>query len=579
MLLLREIRIYVLKRVKEGAATIMGKNYQILDLFSGAGGLSNGFEQTGKFSVIGAVELSKAAQKTYIKNHGNDENLILKAPNSGISDITMIDFKSLQLDSEKTIVIGGPPCQGFSNANRQKNYLISGNNQLVKEYARAIRDIKPVAFLMENVKSMNSSVHKFFVTNFVEGDENDFSSQIHLDDISRPGQTVLYEKDDIELIISTSNELKTIISDYTYISDIPAPIITEPLLITRLRTIEQRIKNLSQVQLKNAKELKEIKKIISSLEEYSDHKIFEPIIIPTLEVLNLLLVESVSSSQLKEKLQNFIDLNRFLTRCQELKDENIECSELELVNGSPFTMRISVQSYNVVEYLKRLFTFYGYSLDSGVLNSSHFEVPQRRFRFMMMGVHLTNKKVELPKINIGEVFSVRDAISDLEDIDPQQEIENYDANIYRNIKVSGELLNYYRDGIDELLLFDHINTKSSPLIQKRYEHILSSNGKNFHSLPNDMKESYSDASRTQNTVYLRLDYDEPSPTVINVRKSMWQHPSKARALSIREAARLQSFKDCFIFEGKKDERYQQIGNAVPPKLAKAVANKMLEYLP
>ncbi len=59
---------------------------------------------------------------------------------------------------------------------------------------------------------------------------------------------------------------------------------------------------------------------------------------------------------------------------------------------------------------------------------------------------------------------------------------------------------------------------------------------------------------------------------------MWQHPTKARAISIREAARLQSFQDKFVFEGRKDERYQQIGNAVPPLLAKAIAEKILEYL-
>lgn len=556
----------------------MTKHYQILDLFSGAGGLSNGFEQTGIFSVIGAVELNKAAQKTYIRNHGNNENLILKAPGSDVSDITMIDFKSLQLNPETTIVIGGPPCQGFSNANRQKNYLISGNNQLVKEYARAIRDIRPVGFLMENVKSMNSSVHKFFVTNSYDGDQNDFSSQRHLDEISQPGQALLYEKDDIELVLSNSNQLKTIVSEFSNISNVPSPLITEPLLITRLRTIEQRIKNLNQVKLKNAKEIKEIKQIVSILEEYNDYELFEPIILQTLEVLNLLLIKPVSAGLLKEKLQNFIDLNRFLTRCQELNDENIACSEIKLVDGSPFTMRISVQSYNVVEYLKRLFAFYGYSLDSGVLNSSHFEVPQRRFRFMMMGIHLAKEKVELPRKIEGKIFSVRDAIFDLEDIDPQQEIETYNANIYKGVKGTNELLNYYREGSSDNLLFDHINTKSSPLIQQRYEHILNSNGKNFHSLPDNLKESYSDASRTQNTVYLRLDYDEPSPTVINIRKSMWQHPSKARALSIREAARLQSFKDCFIFEGRKDERYQQIGNAVPPIMAKAVANQMLNYL-
>ncbi|MCJ1907737.1 DNA cytosine methyltransferase [Planococcus ruber] len=556
----------------------MTKQYKILDLFSGAGGLSSGFEQTGRFSVVGAVEINEAAQKTFIRNHGNNNELVLKSPETNKSDITKIDFKSLNLKSDETVVIGGPPCQGFSNANRQKNYLISGNNQLVKEYARAIRDIKPVAFLMENVKSMNSSVHKFFVTNYVEDNLNDFSSQKHLDEISKTGEVQLYEEDDIELVLSNSAQLKEILREFNEISNVPAPLITDALLITRLRTIEQRMKNLTSVQLKNAKEKMEVKKILLLLSNYSAYRNFDSIIINTVEGLQLLLEEPVSSHLLKEKIQNFIDLNRFLTRCQELKDENIFCGSIELVEGSDFTMRVSVFSYNVVQYLKRLFVSYGYSLDSKVLDASQFGVPQRRHRFMMMGIRKTIHKVELPTTNNGRLFTVKDAIKDLESILPQHEMENYNANIYTTPDISSELLNYYREGMKCNLLYDHINTKSSPLIQERYEHILNSKGKNFHSLPDSMKKTYTDASRTQNTVYLRLNYEEPSPTVINVRKSMWQHPSKARALSIREAARLQSFQDKFAFEGRKDERYQQIGNAVPPIMAKAVADKMLSYL-
>ena len=59
---------------------------------------------------------------------------------------------------------------------------------------------------------------------------------------------------------------------------------------------------------------------------------------------------------------------------------------------------------------------------------------------------------------------------------------------------------------------------------------------------------------------------------------MWNHPERSRALSIREAARLQSFKDDFVFKGTKDQQYQQVGNAVPPLLARAVAEQMLKLL-
>ena len=89
---------------------------------------------------------------------------------------------------------------------------------------------------------------------------------------------------------------------------------------------------------------------------------------------------------------------------------------------------------------------------------------------------------------------------------------------------------------------------------------------------------YENPARTQNTIYRRLDPCKPSDTVVNVRKSMWIHPNLDRAVSAREAARLQSFPDTYKFYGTKDSVYQQIGNAVPPLLGRAVAESVLNLL-
>lgn len=59
---------------------------------------------------------------------------------------------------------------------------------------------------------------------------------------------------------------------------------------------------------------------------------------------------------------------------------------------------------------------------------------------------------------------------------------------------------------------------------------------------------------------------------------MWIHPVQDRAISVREAARLQTFPDSFIFCGTKDQQYQQVGNAVPPIMAKAIAKKVAKLL-
>lgn len=94
--------------------------YKVVDLFAGAGGLSLGFMQTKKYDIKVAFENNPAMQKTYKKNHmGVDVQ----------DDVCLADYNDIQKKYGKIdVVIGGPPCQGFSNANRQKNHAISQNN-------------------------------------------------------------------------------------------------------------------------------------------------------------------------------------------------------------------------------------------------------------------------------------------------------------------------------------------------------------------------------------------------------------------------------------------------------------------
>jgi DNA (cytosine-5)-methyltransferase 1 len=113
--------------------------FKVISLFSGSGGLDLGFLATGKFEIIYANDFSKTACLTYSNNIGNH--------------IVCEDISKLINLPKADIIIGGPPCQGFSTANPSRSFD-DPRNHLFKEYSRIIKEVKPKLFLMENVSGM-----------------------------------------------------------------------------------------------------------------------------------------------------------------------------------------------------------------------------------------------------------------------------------------------------------------------------------------------------------------------------------------------------------------------------------------
>jgi A/G-specific adenine glycosylase len=126
-----------------------------IDLFAGAGGLSLGFEQAG-FNIRYAIENDKHAAETYKRNREHNKDLIVDTRN--ISDIKPKEIlKKLGLKKgELDIVIGGPPCQGFSTSNMRTRNLANPQNQLVFKFIEFVNALKPEWFLMENVAGLAS---------------------------------------------------------------------------------------------------------------------------------------------------------------------------------------------------------------------------------------------------------------------------------------------------------------------------------------------------------------------------------------------------------------------------------------
>jgi len=130
--------------------------YKILDLFSGAGGMAEGFINAG-FSIPYASDISKQAMQTYVNRHkqlGFKTNFI----NDDLNNIVTNEQMMNELRNQKfDVVIGGPPCQGFSNAGKRCQSDV--RNKLVLSYLKMIDTVKPKYFVMENVTGIKSFVY------------------------------------------------------------------------------------------------------------------------------------------------------------------------------------------------------------------------------------------------------------------------------------------------------------------------------------------------------------------------------------------------------------------------------------
>lgn len=525
---------------------------KIVDLFAGAGGLSLGFEMTEMFEMVLAVENNRFAQETYKKNNQNVEIC---------GDIRNVDYEAcIKKNGHIDVVIGGPPCQGFSNANRQKSKLISGNNSLVKEYIKAIKSLKPDVFVMENVKTIASKSHKFFMT--ANEDISELGVQIH-------NEKMMIYKNDKQLA-----ELFMLLNDSAFRNQH----LLDNETLKSLKLINRKF-------LREEKAKEYFKKKSANINKFLEKiKPPEGILLPVFysEVIGQAIkgiAEYSSTGQgyesCKANITKLNDVQNAIESIRELENNHV----LYKLKMDESEIYIESKTYIVMDYLKATFSKLGYEFVAGTINAAMFGVPQKRNRYVIIGARKDAEIKEplfLPKPIINNeqnYYTVTDALMDLANLNTSFSTDESTIEI-KNMLAPKNMFDLIVKNSNTIS--NHIVTNSTEEAKKRFASL--NQGENFHDLKVDLKKSYSDPTRTQNTIYKRLISNEPSDTVLNARKSMWIHPTIDRAVSVREVARLQSFPDSYIFSGTKDSQYQQIGNAVPPLLARAIAETVLNIL-
>ena len=217
--------------------------------------------------------------------------------------------------------------------------------------------------------------------------------------------------------------------------------------------------------------------------------------------------------------------------------------------------------------IEQLLKDLGYNVNCKVLNASDYGVPQNRLRAFFVAIRNDYKETfDFEQLKKKPKVYVKEAIAELYDLDknPKDKLINKPQNKY---------LKYLRKENQEI--FNHEIVYPAQLTQERISHV--PQGGNWANIPVELFPN--NRNNRHSSAFKRLDERACSVTIdTGNAHSNYFHPLYNRIPTVREAARIQSFKDNFVITGSRTSQYRQIGNAVPPLLAKAISDLLIKYI-
>ena len=205
----------------------------------------------------------------------------------------------------------------------------------------------------------------------------------------------------------------------------------------------------------------------------------------------------------------------------------------------------------------------GYNVEYKTINASLYGVPQNRLRVIFVGIHesCTNEKFVFPEGD-SDLISIEDAIGDLPSLDKGEDNTTYvhpPQTKYQKM---------IRDGMT--VLHNHILSKHTEQTKKTIA--LIPEGKRVCDLPEELR-----GGRKYEALMRKMDRKKPAVTIDTGHRTYF-HYQELRIPSTREVARLQSFPDSYVFLGPRNDQQKQVGNAVPPLLAKSIAEAIYQHI-
>ncbi len=617
-----------------------------VDLFAGAGGFSEGFLQAEfgnkYYDFRLASDINENCELTHLARYNYQLGLDAEFLRQDITEPDFLDnFLKKIGDKEIDIVCGGPPCQSFSLAGKRKKF--DKKDDLFAHYLKVIRQLRPKYFVMENVKGILTKEQgkiKEMILQEIRSiiDLKEFNQliffvlQLKKNEIKNSFILDCYNLR-LQFEKATDKELDNLKN--TYINNLENKFRLLTPKIVNYKT-SKTDKNISTIRhgfnlLKRVKELEYIKKKIINEKAISnlDNDFFADDFDEFLtSIESETIIEKIHTSfkNLKPNEIYTEDINQII-KALEIFDYSFD----ECVKGlNAFVIKANKE----IEFQTILSKIRLYNIEQPfVALASDYGVPQNRERVLFIGCRKDQKLINnIPAtVSQNEKVNVFEAIYDLDFIGNDDERFDYEKiNLKaqyngstekmkalikkRNIdgtpnennglsysewskkgRLNGRFANaknpFYVRNFEELQntlthlvapLQNHKTSKQNEDVVKRLNVILKSG--NYESAKSNLKEIGLSSDKRSYTV---LKPDSQSSTIMTIADD-YIHYSNPRALTVREMARLQSFDDSFVFQGKRSTggnkrrfevpQFTLVGNAVPPLMARAIALEILKNI-
>ncbi len=636
-----------IKMVCEDAAEYEGKTkITFVDLFAGAGGFSEGFLQAEHenkyYDFLLGSDINENCELTHLARYNYQLGMDAEFLRQDITEPDFLDNLLQKLKKQPVdVVCGGPPCQSFSLAGKRKKF--DKKDDLFAHYLNVIRVLRPKYFVMENVKGIltkEGGKIKEMILQEIKSiiDLKEFHQLIYfLAKLRKAEKEKGFTLDCYNLRMqfesASEKELEKLRENYIQIIENKFRLLTPKIVDYKTSKTDININTIRHGfnLLKRSKELAYVRKkvILEKAHSDLDNDFFA-------EKFDTFLTSIESDSiieQIHEAFKNLKTAKTFQSEITEIISALViyNNSFEECIQGlQPYVKELKAEA----EFEEILSHIRLYNIDQPfVALASNYGVPQNRERVLFIGCRKDQKLVKVvpPTVSQKEKVTVFEALYDLDFVGNDEEKFDYEkvdlkakyngstlkmqsllkkrtidgkpeekkgltyAEWSKKGRLNGRFTNaknpFYVRNFEELEntlshivapLHNHKTSKQNDDVIKRLDVILTTG--DYDLAKRELKKIGLDSEKRNYNV---LKPNSQSSTIMTIADD-YIHYSNPRALTVREMARLQSFDDSFVFQGKRSTggnkrkfevpQFTLVGNAVPPLMARAVALEILKNI-